>query len=176
MDFGLDYSQVQRIDRAIQRMPQEMKAKAVSRAMRQVTGVGRTRIVDETSKISKMPKSLVSGVTKAGLAGTDTQKFIVRSDWIALMRLGAIQVPEGVYVNLRGSYKSAFIEAVKNGHHGVFRRVGKRRFPIREQFAANPANVVGNKPDEFTTILTDILAERYLPRLIHEVEYLLSKL
>lgn len=156
------------------RLPEEIRTKAISRTMRRMTSMGKTRIVNETAKISKMPKSIVAGATSAQFSGADTQKFVVRSDWIALMKLGAVQAPAGVVVNLRGSYEKAFLATMKSGHRGVMRRVGSKRFPIGELFAANPANVVSNKPNEYGDILVELLGTQYLPRLLHEVEFLLG--
>ncbi len=175
MDFGLDYHDFQRVERLIARLPEEIRNKAISRTMRRMTSMGKTRIDNETAKISKMPKSIVAGATRAQFNGSDSQKFIVRSDWPALIKVGAVQAPAGVVVNLRGSYEQAFLATMKSGHRGVFHRAGKKRLPIFELFAANPANVVSNKPNEYGNILVGLLGTHYLPRLVHEVEYLLSK-
>lgn len=178
MDFSLNYKELEQVDRAFRRLPGEIKVKAMARAMRQITGVARTRIVDETGKISKLPRPTVAAVTTASFnAGGNTQKYVVKSGWIHLIKLGAVQSPTGVYVAVRGSYRHAFIAGMKSGHVGVMRRVNEKgRFPIREQFAANPANVITNKPDEYLNILAQIIAERYLPRVLHEVDYLLASI
>lgn len=174
MSFELDYHDFRRVERIIANLPQEIRNKAISRTMRRMSSTGKTRIVGETAKISKLPKWAVNAATSASFNGIDTQKFVVRSDWIPLSKLGAVASPTGVFVHLRGSYRHAFLAGMKSGHSGVMRRVGNSRYPIREQFAANPANVVTNKPDDYLSILTDILGTQYLPRLIHEIDNLLS--
>ncbi len=63
---------------------------------------------------------------------------------------------------------------MKSGHVGVMRRVGKGRFPMPRSSPLTPANVITNKPDEYLSILAEIVAERYLPRVLHEVDYLLA--
>jgi hypothetical protein len=112
-------------------------------------------------------------------AGTDGSTTIVfRSKWIPLYELGARQTRTGVTVKLRGSYAHAFIARMNSGHAGVFRRenAGSPRLPISEQFGPNPANAVNRKADEYQAILAQMAEENMLPRLLHELDYRLSRL
>ena len=181
-ELKLDDHDLQQLRRAIERLPGEIKSKAMRRAMGRLQRMARTRIVDRSSKHTQMPKALVASMTTASFnAGGNTSRVTMESGWIPLQRLGAVQNASGVYVNLRGSYRHAFVAQMSSGHVGVFRRVpgtqmakgrGQR---LREQFAANPAHAVTNNPEVYLEILAELIEEHLYPRYAHEVNYLLSQ-
>ncbi|NTI92282.1 hypothetical protein G6L78_01420 [Agrobacterium rhizogenes] len=175
-DLRIDDHELAQLRRAIERVPGEIKVKAMSRAMRRMGQMARTRIVDRNAKHVKLPKQLVAALTTAAFnAGGNTSKVTVESGWIQLQRLGAVQSSSGVYVNVRGSYRHAFVAAMKSGHVGVFRRVSGSR-QIRELFGPNPAHAITNNPDVYLDILATLIEGTLYPRYVHELEFILSKL
>lgn len=172
-----DASDFVHLGRAFARLPEDIKTKAVARAMRRVTDVARSRLVKRQSPRIAVPQGVIRALTTASFnAGGNTQDIILRSGWLPLYKLGARQTRTGVTVNLRGSYRHAFIAGMKSGHSGVFRRAGDPitdSLPIREQFGPNPAHDITNNPDVYQRLLAEVVAEVYLPRLLHEVGRLL---
>ncbi|MBB3608671.1 hypothetical protein [Rhizobium sp. BK602] len=183
-DLKIDDRDLVQLHRAIAKVPGEIKAKAMRRAMSRMSQMARTRIVDRNASHVKLPKQVVASLTTAAFnAGGSTSKVTVESGWMPLQRLGAVQTASGAYVNLRGSYRHAFIAAMKSGHVGVFRRVPGTRMSsnpykeqIRELFGPNPAHAIGNHPDIYLDILAKLIEQSLLPRFAHELDFILSKL
>ena len=156
------------------RLPGEIKAKAFARAMSRMRDMARTRIVERSAERTDLTRKMVRERTTAYFnAGGNTIEVVEKSGWIGLYKLGATQTRLGVRVRLRGSYRHAFIAQTKSGHKGVFIRTGKERLPIRELYGPNPAHDVTNNPEEFTKVLAELIEERLLPRVIHELDRLL---
>lgn len=175
-EIRVDASDFVHLSRAIARLPDEIKAKAAARAMRRVTDMARTRIVRRSSERVDLPSAMVRALTTAQFnAGGNTAEVVMRSNWIALYKLGATQTSSGVRVRGRGSYRSAFIATMASGHAGVFKRSGKSRLPVRELFGPNPAHDITNNPDEFLQVLAEIIQSHLMPRYLHEVERLLPR-
>ncbi len=181
----IDDSDLRQLRQAIERLPGDIKTKAMRRAMTRLTEMARSRIVARSAKHTKMPPDVVRSLTTAAFnAGGGTSKVVVESGWIPVQRLGAVQNAEGVYTKLRGSYRHAFVAAMKSGHVGTFRRIpgtqmasqtGRKREQIREMFAANPANAITNNPDVYLDVLAELIEEHLYPRVIHEIERLLPR-
>jgi hypothetical protein len=76
---------------------------------------------------------------------------------------------------MRGSYRSAFIATMASEHSGVFRRVGTKRLPIREQFGPNPASDVANHEEIYLDLLQDLIETHLMPRVKHEIIRVLPK-
>jgi hypothetical protein len=167
----VDDSDLVHLTRAISRLPQDIKVKAVARAMRRVTEMARSRLVKRQSPRIKIPQGLIRKLTEAHFnAGGNTQEIIVRSGWIPLYKLGASQTRQGVTVKLRGSYRHAFLATMKSGHRGVFlRRDADKRLPIRELFGPNPAHDITNNPDVYQAVVAEVVQEVLLPRFLHEL-------
>jgi hypothetical protein len=183
-DLKIDDRDLVQLRRAIERVPGEIKVKAMNQAMRRMTQMARTLIVDRNAKHVKLPKEIIAKLTTTSFnAGGNTSKITVESGWIPLQRLGAVQNATGVYVNLRGSYRHAFIAAMKSGHVGVFQRIPGTHMPgnpakeqIRELFGPNPAHAITNNPDVYLDVMTQIIEDNLYPRFVHELEFILSKL
>lgn len=183
-DLKIDDRDLVQLRRAIERLPGEVKGKAMRRAMTRMTQMARTRIVDRNAKHVKLPKQVIADLTTAAFnSGGNISQVTVESGWIPLQRLGAVQNATGVYVNVRGSYRHAFVAAMKSGHVGVFRRVpgthmssNPNKEQIRELFGPNPAHAITNNPDVYLDILAKLIEENLYPRFVHEVEFILSKL
>lgn len=173
-EFHVDASDFTHLSRAIARLPEEIKVKAASRAMRRVTEMARRRIVKRSAERLDIPQATVRALTTAQMnAGGRTAEIVMRSGWIPLYKLGATQTSKGVRVRLRGSYRSAFIAKMKSGHVGVFRRQGSERLPISELFGPNPAHDVTNNDQVYLQVLADVIESHLLPRYLHEVDRLL---
>ncbi|NTF32303.1 hypothetical protein [Rhizobium skierniewicense] len=184
MKLEMSSKDMEQLQRAFQRLPGEIQSKAMRRAMTRLSQTARTRIVARLGPHTQMPRELVAALTTAHFnAGGNTAKVVAESGWIPLQRLGAVQNASGVYARLRGSYRHAFVAAMKSGHVGAFRRVpgtqmssstGKRE-QIRELFAANPAHAITNNPDVYLDVLAGVIEDYFFPRLVHEIDRLLPR-
>ena len=177
----IDDKEFEQLRRAMLRLPEEIKVKAMNRVMRRITQSVRSRVVDQTSKMTKMPRPLVAALTTANFnAGGNTSSVTMQSGWIPLQKLGAVQNAKGVYVHVRGSYAHAFVATFGSGHVGVMRRVpgtsmkkNPKKEQLRELFAANPAHAMANKPEEYLDMVAEIMGSVFLPRFVHELNQLL---
>lgn len=175
-ELRLDTSEVLALSRAIRRLPEQIKVKAMARAMTRMRAMARTRIVNRSSEHTALPRNMVNKLTRAYYnAGGNSIEVVLKSGWIPLYRLGARQTRKGVSVRGRGSYEQAFLAGFKSGHRGVMRRVGDKRLPIRELFGANPAHAVTNNPDVYLEVMAELIAEQLAPRFLHEVGRLLPR-
>jgi hypothetical protein len=173
----------EQVRRAIERLPQEVKGKAMRRAMTRMAQMARPKIVARSAEHTKLPKEVVAKLTTAHFnAGGNTSQVTVESGWIPLRRLGAVQNASGVFVNLRGSYRHAFIAAFKSGHVGVMRRIpgtkmssNEKKEQIRELWGPNPAHAITNNPDVYLDVLAELIQERLYPRFVHELDFIISK-
>lgn len=176
MEIVFDASELEALGKAINRLPGEIKTKAMGRAMRRMRDMARTRVVKRSAERTDLTQRKVRELTTARFnAGGNTIDIIEKSGWIPLYELGATQTKAGVRVRLRGSYKSAFIAKMASGHSGVMKRTGKARLPIRELFGPNPAHDVTNNPDVFLKVLADIIEDHLAPRVLHEIDRLLPR-
>lgn len=172
VDLTIDASEVGHLGRSISRLPNEIKAKAMSRAMRRMGQRARTEYVRYSSKRLSVPPSLIRQVVREAMRAADIE-LMVRSPWIPLSRLGARQTRTGVSVRLRGSYRSAFIAKMANGHSGVMKRSGKSRLPIHELYGPNPAHDITNNGDDYLDLLSGLIERELLPRMLHELQRLI---
>lgn len=176
IELHADASDFERLARCIARLPAEIRDKAASRALRRVTDMARTRIVKRSAQHVRLPVSVIRGLTASRMNfGRDATEVVMRSNWIALAKLGARQTATGVTVRSRGSYKHAFIATVGSGHEGVFEREGKARLPINELFGPNPAHAAIKSPNVYVEVLADVMEHNLMPRYLHEVENLLPR-
>lgn len=168
----IDASEIARLGRAVSRLPDDIKATAMSRAMRRMSQRARTEYVRYGSKRLSVPPSLIRKVAREAMSAASID-LLVRSPWIPLYALGARQTKTGVTVRLRGSYKSAFLATMSNGHRGVMKRSGKARLPIHELYGPNPAHDVTNNPDDYLDLLSQMIERELMPRMLHELGRLL---
>lgn len=175
-EITFDTSELRQLGRAINNLPGEIKAKAFARAMGRMREMTRSRIVKRSAERTDVQQKIIRSRTIAYFnAGSATIEAVMRSGWIPLYQLGATQTSKGVRVRLRGSYRSAFIAQMSNGHRGVMKRVGKARLPIRELYGPNPAHDVTNNPDEFLKVLSEVIEDHLAPRVLHEIDRLLPR-
>lgn len=168
----IDASEIARLGRAVSRLPDDIKATAMSRAMRRMSQRARTEYVRYGSKRLSVPPSLIRKVVREAMSAASID-LLVRSPWIPLHALGARQTRSGVTVRLRGSYKSAFLATMSNGHRGVMKRSGRARLPIHELYGPNPAHDITNNPDDYLDLLSQMIVRELIPRMLHELGRLL---
>ncbi|WP_133122876.1 phage tail protein [Zhengella mangrovi] len=170
----IDAAEFLALSRAINKLPGEIKTKAMARAMRRVSTMARTRYVRRAAPRLKLPQKLIREVTTARVnAGGNTADVVIKSGWIPLYKLGAMRTSKGVRVRTRGSYRHAFIATMSSGHTGVMMRTGPSRFPIRELFGPNPAHDITNNQDVYHELLAEVLSEVLGPRVLHELDRIL---
>lgn len=68
---------------------------------------------------------------------------------------------------------SAFVTTMRNGHTGVFRRVGDSRYPIKELYGPSVAQMLGEQ--NVQQGITDKASERFVERLDHEIGRVMDK-
>ena len=158
-----------RLSAAFRRLPATIKLKVVNRAMRRMQTMGRTRVVRLASKRIKLPQKHVRAATSLPMGTGMRREITVKSDWIPLGKLKPRQGKRGVSVPMRGSFRSAFIASMSNGHSGVFKRVGKARLPIRELYGPNPANDIATSPEPYQELLEELIVDELGGRLLHEL-------
>ncbi|MBP2560835.1 hypothetical protein J2857_003604 [Neorhizobium galegae] len=175
-ELRFDASEIEALSRAIMKLPGEIKAKAMARAMRRMRDMARTRVVKRSAERTDLPQRMVRELTTAVFnAGGNTVEIVEKSGWIGLYQIGATQTGKGVRVRGRGSYRSAFIAQMDSGHRAVLKRVGRKRLPIRELFGPNPAHDITNNPEVFLKVLAELVEEALLPRFLHELGQILPR-
>lgn len=183
VDVKFSAEEIKALGRAFGNLPGEIKVKAMASAMRRMRDQVRTQVVKLDAKRVDIPVGKVRERSTAYFnAGGNTIKVVEESGWIRLYELGARQTRTGVSVKLRGSYRHAFIAAMKSGHQGVFRRTpgthmasNPKKEEIRELFGPNPAHDITNNPDEYLNLMADLIEDKLLPRVLHEIERLLPR-
>ncbi|OJH54281.1 hypothetical protein ATN81_14005 [Agrobacterium pusense] len=188
-ELKIDASDMELLSAAFQRMPQDMQAKVMGRAMRRMRDMSRTRVGRKNAEHTQMPYGMIRDRLVAYFkSGGNTIELIEKSGWIPLYKLGASQTTKGVSVKLRGSYRHAFIAAVMAGkrgasHTGVFHRVpgqamtnNRSRQAIRELFGANPAHAIVKNPQVYLEVLAALIENYLAPRVLHEMDRLLPRL
>ena len=176
-----DASEIEALSRAIGRLPEGIKTKAMASAMRRMRDMARTRFVKRNAERVNIQQKYVREVTTAYFnAGGNTIDLVERSGWIPVYKMNPQLDPDarGIsvrFLDARGSYKQAFIAKMKSGHEGVFKRVGSARLPIREMFGPNPAHDVTNNPEVYLDVLAEIIQDHLAPRFLHELDRLLPR-
>lgn len=173
--FNVDASDFDRLGKAFARLPSEMKYKAAGRALRRIGSMGVTQVVKRAAERIEIPQKHVRDKTRSTVGG-DGITVTVRSDWIALAKLGARETRTGVTVRARGSYAQAFIARSKvSGYMAVMRRAGPSRLPVNQLFGPNPANDINTSPDVYLDVMAGIASTHLLPRMLHELGRLLPR-
>jgi hypothetical protein len=151
---------------------------AVARALnRSIASVQTAAVRDMAKDLNLAQKDVRKGLeitkaTRQSLLAT----LRVTSKRLLLMAFGARQTAKGVTYNLgrgRTLAEGAFIAAMKSGHVGVFRRVGRARLPLTRELRGP------SLPHVFTAerirAAREALAQDLLRKnLTHEVEFLVS--
>lgn len=161
---------------AIKRLPDELKAKAFRRAVRHTRGKMRTQVARKLASYTGLPYSKVKPLARSDITMADAVEVAVRSKWIPLIELSGVRATKrkGVYTRTRGSYRNAWIAQMKT--KGVFVREGMERGPVDELYGPNPAHAMGeDRHQEFQKMADTIMERDFLPRVLHELDFILSK-
>jgi len=139
--------------RTINRMASEAKSYAI-KELSQERGFP-SQELDKVIKIEEASKSGLFAFIKS------------QSKRIPILKLGATQTSKGVQFSLGQpkEIKSAFIASMKSGHRGVFKRIGKKRLPIKELFTLSISEYLGTR--EMTTKIDNFIKKR-LPEIFSE--------
>jgi hypothetical protein len=163
-----------RLSKEFGRLPAEIKAKVAARAMSRVAQMGASRVGKLSADRVNVPSGLVRERTKA-FQREGEAVVVVRSNWISLANIGARQTRTGVTVRARGSYRHAFVAAMKSGHTGVMLRDSSKRLPITELFGPNPAHDITRNPADYQDLIDDVAKNYVLPRMLHELSRALPR-
>lgn len=186
MKINIDVSETKRLQQVIDGLPQQIKQKAMSRALNRIREMAKTRIVKRSAeKVNLQQKHVRRAITTSMSSNRSGSalEFLVRARWVRVADMDPRETKVGLSVrfpNGRGSYRQAFLAKMK-GDLAAMRRVegdtGARvgRFPLEGLFAANIANAIHEDEEYFVQVLTELIVERFQPRLEHEIGFLLSK-
>jgi hypothetical protein len=173
--FHADATDFDRLGKAFARLPSEIKHKAAGRALRRISSMGMTQVVKRAAERIDIPQKHVRDKTRSSIGG-EAITVTVRSDWIALSKLGARETRAGVTVRARGSYAQAFIARSKiSSDMAVMRRAGQSRLPVNQLFGPNPANDINTDPGVYLDVMAGIASTHLLPRMLHELGRLLPR-
>jgi hypothetical protein len=169
----VDASDFFRLSRQLDNLPSAIKAKVIRRALRRMQTMGRTRVVRLAAKRIKIPQKHIRERTTLPYGDGQSREIVVRSNWIRLGKLGARQGVRGALVRGRKSIRGSFVLQAGAGGAGVFKRVGKARYPIRELYGPNPANDIATSPEPYQQLLNELIADELGNRMLHELSRIL---
>lgn len=183
MQINVDSGEVRKLRQLIDGLPTEIRQKAMHRAIGRVRQMAKTQIVRRSAEKVNLQQKYVRKAVSTSLAskGDSSMEFLIRSGWVRLYEMDPQAAEAGLSVRFptaRASFRRAFIAKIKRDV-AVFQRDERGdgslvpRGPVHELFAANVANATHRDEDYFVKVLTDIIAERLQPRLMHEIENLL---
>lgn len=128
---------------------------ALKRALRKAGSTALRDMRSEASKRIRARKRIKSSYISRALSlsrpsGGDINSMkwavLVSGEPVPLIAYPVRQTKKGVSVEVnrgkRTLLKGAFIATMKNGHKGVFRRLGKTRLPIRELLGSRPVDAL----------------------------------
>lgn len=181
--ISVDSGEVRKLRQLIESLPAEIREKAMRRAMGRVRQMAKTQIVRRSAeKVNLQQKYVRKAVSTSFVAkGDSSMEFLIRSGWVRLYEMDPQKAETALSVRFptaRASFRRAFIAKIRRDV-AVFQREERGdgsfvpRGPVHELFAANIANAIHRDEDYFVKVLTDIIAERLEPRLMHEIENLL---
>ncbi len=183
IEIKIDTKELERVEKMLSNVPQGMEkatSSAINRTL-QMTRTSATRKVRETYDIKAKD---VRGTIKMNRAGKSNLQgaMISRGGAIPLMKFKINPSKPNpkrrkpVFASVKrsgGNIKSAFVAEMDSGHTGVFERVGKARFPIRELYGPSSPQMIGEE-----TIIEEIQEEAQdimIKRLSHEAVRLLGR-
>jgi len=168
--------------------------KAVVRALNKTAEQARTAASREVSSVGyNIKASAVKKSFSIKRASSDNLVVVLKATGlpIAIINYGARQSKSGISINVKNGRQilgHAFIATMKNGHRGVFERVGiartrgkvvvrgkKRRanFPIKELFGPSIPVALGNTAVE--TAIMNLIKEKFPKILAAELNFLRLK-
>lgn len=73
----------------------------------------------------------------------------------------------------RKRYPGTFVGRMKSGHIGVFKRRGKERYPIEQEYRVSVATAFGSKAIQ--AAVSKVIGEKWEPTFKHELDYALGQ-
>src|SRR5690348_11331324 len=120
--------------------------RALVRSLNRAITAGRTLMAQRVSKDTGLKSSTVKAAMKSqkATAARPVAALSTGLTRIPLVQFRARQTRRGVSYRLGGASSripNAFLATMATGHTGVFRRVGKKRLPIKELFGPSLGHV-----------------------------------
>jgi hypothetical protein len=179
----IDASDFSKLGRAIHNLPDELKRNAFHSAGKRVATMARTQIVKRLAAYTGLKQKTIRSASSAYVTRDGEISVRISSKWIPLHKLPHRARKAGMFVHGRGTLHNAFTAKMSNGHVGIFNNTGgynkksKRLNAIRELYGPNPAHAVfTDRHGEFQKLALEIAEERYMQRLLHELDRRLDKL
>lgn len=183
IEIKIDSSELERIADMLSSIPKGMEkatSSAINRTL-QSTRASATRKVRERYDIKSKDVRGTINLKRAGNSNPHGA-MISRGTLIPLIRFKvnpskpnpARRKP--VFASVKksgGNIKAAFVTSFDSGHTGVFERVGKSRFPIKELYGPSTPQMIGE--ENIIKELEEEAQEVMLNRLSHEAIRLLGR-
>lgn len=146
-------------------------ARAFNHSGRQLVTAGSRAIARET----QLPVRYVRSRIRETLAAPGSLLWAMRvaEPYLTLAKFADVaggilrQTSKGVTVSKWGFHRSAFIATMPTGHTGVYKRLGKKRFPLKELWGPNMAKPL--QLPEVVAELEALLDEKLPARILHEI-------
>ena len=179
-DIRIDMSELNRLAENLRRAPPRIRSAVIGTVNR--TGrIGMTAVRKTLTKETGVPAADLAGRSrglseKKARTGDISYEVIVRGRYTPLSYFAPIQRQKGVSARPWGKrriFRGTFI-ARAGGHEGVFKRVGKARFPIKELWGPSlPVELIrGGSRQAFM----DAWQPRIGPNLTREISRVLAEL
>lgn len=183
ININIDTKELERIEMLLSTVPKGME-KATSSAINRTLQMARTSATRKAREKYDVKAKDVRGSIKLKRAGGSSLdgSMISRGSPIPLVKFKVNPSKPSpsrrkpVFASVKksgGSIKSAFVAEMRSGHAGVFERVGKSRYPIRELYGPSSPQMIGEK-----SIMEELGKESeeiILTRLSHEAIRLLGR-
>ena len=175
--LNIDASDFRALGAAMHNLPADLKRNAFHAAAKRIGTMGRTQVVRRLAAYTGLKQAIIREATDVYVTGDGEINIRIRSKWIPLGKLPHSKSRKGMRVRGRGLIAGSFKATMASGHVGIFKRSDKARLPIKELHGPNPAHaVLVDRHGEFSRIAEQIVAERLMPRILHEVNWRLDKL
>lgn len=179
-----------RVRQSLSQLASSLQDKAIARAVNKTAAAAKTEASREIRaqgyniKAAAISKSLT--ITRANNRTLEAV-IVVSGRAIPLINYGARQVGKGVSVQVKNGRQiipHAFIATAKNGHRGVFVRVGRAHkkvirggraiwsgLPIKELFGPSIPTATANEAVQ--RAMARVIKDRYPRLLAHEIKFVL---
>lgn len=181
IDFTVE--KIERAERLLEQIP-GAAPKAMARAINRATESTRTEAARKVRSMYYISQKDVTSTIKINKASPSDLSAMVlsRGNLIALTRFRVTpkkpqpKRKKEIMVRVKrgggGSIKKAFVAKMKSGHVGVFKRAGKRRYPIDQLYGPSIPEMIGNP--RVSGWVEEKASERLDQRLDHEIKRLLE--
>jgi hypothetical protein len=190
------------LDKALEALSQDVVRKAARQSVRRVAVAGRVVVSTEIRKVYNVKARDLEQRIKVDNGGDLSSTIVIQGKSMSLSYFGAKQFygrtvvsrsktglvkkksrklvgprPSGVQVGVMTGKTTmlahTFMAQMRNGHIGVFRRLGKKRLPIDEKNVVSFATMAQNAAVEPAVIAR--IQERWATEFPRQLEYFRSK-